>query len=203
MKSSHPAGGTWTLGGHLWLYPCPIRLPSTWLGPHPCVSLAAHLWDFHHCDLSPPLLWFPGPRCFWPPLLSWTPCWEHHLLLWLSVFPLPILQPPPQAVLHLIPCLWAPGVGASSVPATPSLSSPRGQGVLFCFVLFPPRVPPWPSSCHFERKSSALGLNKTNKLTNILKSQVWVKNQSKTKLNSGEHFFCYRICAFYSQPPTW
>lgn len=109
-------------------------------------------------------------------------------------------RPPPQAVLHLVPCLWAPGVGASSVPATPSLSSPGGQGVLFCFVLFPPQVPPLPSSCHFERKSNALGLNKTNKLANILKSQVWVKNQSKTKLNSGEHFFCYRICAFYSSP---
>lgn len=111
-------------------------------------------------------------------IFSLGPCVENNICSsGLAFSPLWSSRPPPRAVVHLIPRLWAPGVGASSVPATPSLTSKQGQGFLFCFVLFPFQVPPSPSSCHFERKSSALGLNKTNKLTKTKES----KSGSKIK----------------------
>lgn len=170
-----------------------MQLPSIWLAPHLCGSSFMRLSPWR---LVPASIMIPWPRCFWPPLRSWPLCWEPHSLLWLR----PYSRPPPQAVLHLI-------LVSGLQEQLPTQFQPHPLSVLhgatgFCCVLFPPWVPPLPSSCHFERKSHALGLNKTNKLTNTLKSQVWVKKQSKAKLNSGEHFFCYRIRAFYSQPPN-
>lgn len=149
----------------------PSSPPSLWPAPHPCVFSSSSFMRLSPFDLSLPLLWCSGTSCFWPHLLSWTLTWEQSCSPGLASSPPGYSRPPPQAVLHLILGLWAPGLGASSVPATPSLGSPRGQGVLFSSVLFPSQVPPSPSSCHFERKSSAQSLNKTNKLTNTWKSQ--------------------------------
>lgn len=66
--------------------------------------------------------------------------------------------------------------GSGSFQPHPGSGLLRAKG----FVWFPPQVPPSPFSCHFERKSRAHRLSKTNKLTNTLKSQSLGQ---KSKLN--------------------
>ena len=152
VKPSRPAGMPWTVGGHLGLHPSLVFSP------------AAHLWDFHHCDLSWPLLWFPAPAAF-DPISSLGPCLRNSAVP-LAQHPLyPSSRPPPQAALHLIPCFEVPG------QLQPHPGSVLCRAKAFDLVWFLPRIPLSPSSCHFERKSRTLSLNKTNKLTNILKSQ--------------------------------
>lgn len=118
VRPSCPAGMTWTVGGHLGLHPSLVFSP------------AAHLCDFHHCDLSWPLLWFPAPAAF-DPISSLGPCLRNSAVCSPGlVSSLVIIEastpgrPPPDPLFR----------GARAALGTCWLSSLQGQGVWFGLV---------------------------------------------------------------------